>query len=172
MEAAPLPTIQKYQENTRAALGMKTGGKISKKPTAQQHLQKKRATIGITKKTTTKKTRLVSVLPADSVPVSEYGLTWHVDAHPSMVPWGTGARPASMSPKNYVRCMAERYPLEQFAHNVGFNFDAFNQITRHDVNLHAALILKQTPGLAKKINRLTSKHVQFTYALHLRRYHI
>lgn len=133
MEASPLPDNLQYQANAKASIGLTADRKKNKKKT------------------------LVSILPADSAPVSEYGLTWHVDAHPSMFPWGIGARPASMTPKMYVRCLAERYPLEQFAHNVGFNFDAFNQITRHDVNLHANLILKQTPGLARKIRKISTK---------------
>ena len=130
MNAAPVLSAEQYKTNARARAGV--------------HRQSA--------------TKLASVLPADSTPVSSYALDWHVKAHCGMFPNGTGARPKWMSEDMYTTMLAERYPSEQFQ-NVGFTFDAFNHKCVHANNMHANLIIKQTPGLAAKLKRLTTTDV-------------
>jgi hypothetical protein len=74
---------------------------------------------------------LVSGVPHNSNPADDYDLRWHLLAHPSVFPYGTGARPANMTFETWCRILLCRWPLSQFSENFGLCCDMFNQWQRH-----------------------------------------
>ena len=100
---------------------------------------------------------IASILPMGSKPLDSYSPDFLLKLHPSCFPWGKGQRPKGMSNILYYRILLQRVPMAQFGQNVALLFSMWDQWQRHEVNLHASLIIKGSPSIVSLLNKLTEE---------------
>ena len=104
-------------------------------------------------------TRFVSVI-GTSDPACDYDDDFFVRCHPSVFPMGTGKKPKKMGLDTYLKILVQRHPRQQHAQNVGFLFDAFDVLQRHNVNTQASVQLKLSPRMGSQLTKLTDGDLQ------------
>lgn len=108
---------------------------------------------------------IASVLPLASKPISSYDDDFLLKLHPSTFPWGKGKCPKGMRPITYYRTLLQRVPLAQFGQNVALLFSMWDQWQRHEVYLHASLLIKGSPSIVAMLNNLTEAEVKDAMAV-------
>lgn len=102
---------------------------------------------------------LVSIVPRNSPLVNDYDPQVIVSSHPSMFPYNTGGPPEGMSFSTWAEGLLQRYPVDQFARNIGAIPDIFNRIQRQQVNVQAHVQFCLQPHKMAEISTLTNDQI-------------
>ena len=102
---------------------------------------------------------LVSIVPRDSQLLNDYDPQVIVSSHPSMFPYNKGGPPKGMSLACWAEGLLQRYPLDQFARNIGAIPDIFNRIQRQEVNTQAYVQFKMQPHKMCEVTTLNDTQV-------------
>jgi hypothetical protein len=103
---------------------------------------------------------LVSAAPRSDTLINDYDSDWILGSHPSAFPHNTGGCPKGMSEARWAQIILQRYPVRQFAQNVGLVADIFNITQRHSVQTSARVQFKCRPDQQQAVASLTEVDVQ------------
>ena len=103
--------------------------------------------------------KLVSIVPHNSTLANDYDPMVIVGSHPSMFPYNKGGPPEGMSMTRWASHILQRFPVTQFARNIGAIPDMFNRLQRHQVNAQAHVQFNLQPDKLSSMATLDEEQV-------------